>query len=141
MTTSPTRGERNFNPGNIRCSDQTFLGEIVPSQDAEFKQFQDFVHGVRAIAKILLTYYRRHGINTVRMIVNRWAPPSENDTEAYIDDVCLSTGLKSYDQFRVDDRQDLILVVQALIKHENGKVVCTREEIEQGVDMALGRQV
>ena len=138
MSVLPTRGELNKNPGNIRCSNQKFDGEVSPSRDAAFKEFQDYAHGVRAIAKILLTYYRRLGINTIRGILNRWAPSSENDVEAYIKDVCLSTGLNAYDQIPVYDRQDMLLLVRAIIKHENGRVVVSENEIAQGVDMALG---
>ena len=45
-------------------------------------------YGYRAAWKILQTYYETFRRNnqpfTVRNIISRWAPPNENDTEAYI---------------------------------------------------------
>jgi hypothetical protein len=32
----------------------------------------------------LLAYSERHGINSVQQIIARWAPASENNTDAYI---------------------------------------------------------
>lgn len=138
MTDKKTRGERNCNLGNVRCSTQKFLGEVSPSTDTEFKTFTDYAHGIRAIAKILLTYYRKHGIDTIRGIISRWAPSSENDTNSYVNSVSLYTGLEPDKPFKVDDRQNLILLVRSIVRHENGRVSCTQEDIEQGVDLALG---
>ena len=43
-------------------------------------------YGYRAVWKILQTYYERFCMQnkdyTVRNIITRWAPPTENDTEA-----------------------------------------------------------
>ena len=42
----------------------------------------------------LLTYQRQHGLDTVKGILNRWAPPSENDTGAYVQTVSRALGLR-----------------------------------------------
>lgn len=56
--------------------------------DKLFVQFENMAYGYRAAWKILQTYYERICIQnkdfTVRNIISRWAPPTENDTEAYI---------------------------------------------------------
>ena len=48
-------------------------------------------YGYRAVWKILQTYYERFCMQnktfTERNIISRWAPPKENDTEAYIKNV------------------------------------------------------
>ena len=85
------RSVRNNNPGNIRKSTETWQGEIK-SSDPEFKQFETFAWGTRAMIKLLFNYIDR-GYNTIEKILNRWAPPSENDTEAYIRDVVNFTGI------------------------------------------------
>ena len=78
------RGLRNKNPGNIRNSKNKYLGEVQPSQDSVFKQFQSIDYGYRAMFVLLESYRRRYSIDTLRGIVTRWAPPLENDTESYI---------------------------------------------------------
>ena len=39
------------------------------------------------------TYYGKYGLKTIRGIVSRWAPPKENNTEAYIRHVSDYTGI------------------------------------------------
>ena len=83
-----TRGVRNCNPGNIRLSNGVpFVGEIQ-STDKSFRQFKSMVYGIRAIIKLLHTYYRTYNLTTVRAIISRYAPSNENRTEKYIDFVC-----------------------------------------------------
>lgn len=134
------RGERVNNPLNIRISEQTFNGEIKPSADPEFKQFADLEHGIRAGAKILLTYYRRYGLNCVREIINRWAPPSENDTGSYISHVCKRMGVGPDDTLFLDTLATLKALVVAMIYHEQGRCVYTDKTIHAGVSRALGME-
>lgn len=47
------RGLRNNNPGNIRRNSDVFQGEIRPSKDKSFKQFETMPYGYRAIFRIL----------------------------------------------------------------------------------------
>ena len=55
------------------------------------------VYGYRAAWKVLQTYYDRFYMQskpfTVRSIIERWAPPTENDTEAYIRQVLKLSGI------------------------------------------------
>ena len=42
-------------------------------------------YGWRAAFVILCrTYYNKHKLHTIRALITRWAPPKENNTEAYI---------------------------------------------------------
>ena len=52
-----SRGYRNYNPGNIRISNTRYKGEVVPSQDTAFKQFQSMEYGYRAMFVLLHYYY------------------------------------------------------------------------------------
>lgn len=85
-----TRGVRNNNPLNIRKSLDNWRGKI--GDDGEFVKFDTMNNGLRAAFRNLKTYFTKHKINTVGGIVNRWAPPVENDTAAYINFVTLKTG-------------------------------------------------
>ena len=79
-----TRAERNHNPGNIRRCGVRYRGELRPSCDPAFKEFESDEWGYRAMFVLLESYRRRYSIDTLRGIITRWAPPLENDTEAYI---------------------------------------------------------
>ena len=54
-------------------------------------------------------------------IVNRWAPPSENDTEAYINSVVKTTGLKRDQLLNLKDKEILKGLIKGIITQENGK--------------------
>ena len=88
-----SRGLSNCNPGNIRQSKVRYKGEVQPSRDPAFKQFESLAWGYRAVFVLLHTYRVRHGLRTVRGMISRWAPPVENHTEAYIRAVAADTGI------------------------------------------------
>ena len=74
---------RNRNPGNIRRSATKYLGEVAPSRDAAFKQFETMAWGYRAMF-VLLDSYSRKGYRTIRQMISRYAPPIENHTETSV---------------------------------------------------------
>lgn len=91
------RGIRNNNPLNIRRSATRWQGAREKQTDGTFVQFESMAYGYRAAWKILQSYYERFRTEgkhfTVRNIISRWAPPVENDTEAYIRSVLLMSGI------------------------------------------------
>lgn len=120
MITAP-RGVRDNNPGNIDFDLQAppWQGEIRPSADPRFAQFNTMTNGVRALAKELLTYHNVHHLNTVRQIINRWAPPVENNTSAYVTDVATACGVHPDDLYNFN-LAGLESLCAAIIAHENG---------------------
>ena len=114
-----SRGIRNNNPGNIRLTDTQWRGEVAVSlkNDTEFEEFISPLFGVRAMARILKTGARA-GRDTVREIITRWAPPSENDTAAYIKSVSRRAGLAPDEPINFDEKLPDLL--DAIIVHENG---------------------
>lgn len=83
------RPNRNNNPGNITHGDFTKRYgaklEIIPEgyrSVPRFAAFPDAATGWRAMEDLLRGPSYR-GL-TVRQMLTRWAPPSENDTEEYI---------------------------------------------------------
>ena len=84
-----TRGIRNKNPFNIRISYNSWLGKVKSSKNSDkaFEQFRDIDYGLRAGIQLLRGYIIR-GYDTPKLIINRFAPPSENDTNSYLDFVC-----------------------------------------------------
>ena len=91
-----SRGWRNHNPLNIRRG-ANWQGLTSVQMDKDFCQFLNMTWGYRAAAVCMKSYYRlfvQRGLPfTVRNILNRWAPPSENKTEAYIRNVSRLTGI------------------------------------------------
>lgn len=115
------RGIRNNNPGNIRWGDE-WKG-LVPAAkrtDKSFCQFTTPEYGIRAMVIILRNYQKKHGINTVSGIINRWAPSNENDTQAYVDSVAQATGVAADQKIDTSDNRFMLKLLQAIIKHENG---------------------
>jgi hypothetical protein len=76
--------------------------------------------GARAIGKTLLTYQGKHGDNTPRKIILRWAPPVENDTNAYINDFAKALGLGPDDTSDLRQVETLAKAIGGIIHHENG---------------------
>jgi hypothetical protein len=96
------RGLRNNNPLNIRLSKTKWLGQIkaVPTREGlegsekAFCVFESMAYGWRAAFRLLChTYYGKYKLRTIRAIINRWAPPKENNTSNYIKHVAERTGI------------------------------------------------
>lgn len=122
MTDTPLpRGIRNNNPGNIRLSSSRWQGQKRFQFDTAFVEFEDPVFGLRALMRLLLTYYIRHGLDTVTALVNRYAPPAENATDAYIAAVCKRLGVDKNAVIDVMERRTLVTLARAITRHENGR--------------------
>jgi hypothetical protein len=117
---SAIRGIRNNNPGNIRLSAEKWQGLSDAQTDSSFFQFVSMDYGVRAMARILVNYSDKYGLNTVRSIISRWAPPTENNTDAYINAVAGSIGVGPDEPIDVHDSNTLFQLIRAVITHENG---------------------
>ena len=87
------RGERNNNPGNIRHGSQ-WQGLSVEQTDKDFCQFISPEYGIRAIYKLLQTYQKKYGLNTIKTIIHRYAPPNENNTIGYINRASKEIGIE-----------------------------------------------
>ena len=88
------RGIRNNNPLNIRRSKDQWKGLADAQTDRAFCQFKSLDYGWRAAFYLLTrTYYHKYRLYTIRTIIRRWAPPGENNTEAYIANVSRLTGI------------------------------------------------
>lgn len=128
------RGLRNNNPGNLRLTGINWQGKVPNDQntDGEFEQFYNAEDGVRAMARDLLTGYRR-GENTIRKIINQYAPNTENNTTAYIQSVVSQTGVPADATYPPAKILDL---VKAIIKHENGINPYGDQMLERAVERA-----
>ncbi len=125
------RGIKNNNPGNIRKSSIKWNGAV--GDDGVFVKFATPEDGIRAMGRILRVYEKKYGFNTIRSIVTRWAPPSENDTESYIAFVSKKMGKKSNEPLNIGSDAELAKLVTAIIEREVGIVPYDNETIVKGI--------
>lgn len=135
MSKNLPRGIRNNNPGNIEWG-SPWQGLIPTSQktDPRFAQFKSSAWGIRALVTVLITYQDKRRakdgsrIDTVREIIERWAPSFENNTDAYVRQVAKAvcngvTGCTGPDDptVNVHDYKTARALVESIIRHENGQ--------------------
>lgn len=138
-------GIRQNNPGNIRWNSETkWMGQQVDPGEKGFVVFTSPYWGIRAMAKVLLNYQLRHGLKTIREFIIRWAPPSENNTEAYVADVDkLVAAVEKFTSVNPDEVYDLrndgnlLSLIEAIIHHENGEQPYTVGELTSPIRALL----
>lgn len=111
-------GLANNNPGNMKCCDGNNWVGLV-GNNGTFDTFSDTVYGLRAMAVDLTTKIQRDGLNTIAAIISDYAPPSENDTAAYIQSVVGDTGYTA-SQVLTADSGTLATLIRAIVNHEIG---------------------
>ena len=135
------RGLRNNNPLNIRKGCR-WLGLRDFPKDKKFCEFKTMAYGYRAAFVTLRTYYSKHDCRTLRKIINRWAPSSENNTISYLQAVMMKTGIRDADSVLpnpcfIQNKglwKDIIL---AMAEVENGTKNLSPAECEAGMNMLV----
>ena len=127
------RGIRNNNPGNIRHTKTDWKGLANPPSDGAFCVFIAPQYGIRALSVLLRNYSRYYGIRTIKNIIARFAPATENQTDAYIRSVCKATGFDDSEQLDLEQDAVVIALMKAIIKHENGQQPYTDEQLQAGL--------
>ena len=142
-----TRGLRNNNPLNIRRSADRWTGACKEQKDAAFVQFESMAYGYRAAWKVLESYWRHfrqeRKIFNVENIIARWAPPEENDTNAYLRTVITLSGLGGMENFSRPswgmcyERMECLLTAMACVECGLAYHEVDKEAIREGFDMAF----
>lgn len=96
-------------------------------------QFESPEFGIRAIVKIMRSY-KALGLDTIKKVIGRWAPATENNTDAYISAVCAECSVGADDS--IDLETVLPLLIRAIIWHENGLQPYTDDQINNGISLA-----
>lgn len=129
-------GLRNNNPGNIRPGDN-WQGAIGVNYN--FIVFENILWGLRAMGTDIRTKIN-NGYNTIEKLITRYAPPSENDTAAYISYVSRATGINSRATLQVNVAT-LAALMRAMMNVELGanfSAIITDAEINEGIGMMAG---
>jgi len=135
-TLATTRGERNNNPLNIRYNATDQWQGLVGHDSDGFCIFQDVAHCFRAGGIIIRRYYNVYYLNTIRGIITRYAPPSENPTEAYIASVSTRMGIAPDANIDVINSNVMIALLSAMVWQENGENLYTNSDIGAGLALA-----
>lgn len=114
------RGIRLNNPGNIEKGDPWQGLADDQSVDPRFCAFKSPEWGIRAIARILITYQDRHGLKTIKDMIGRWAPPHENPTLSYAYFVAERAGCGVNAPVKVTDYNVCRALIEGIIRFENG---------------------
>jgi hypothetical protein len=85
---------------------------------------------------LLHTYALKHNCHTLRKIINRYAPPSENHTENYIRRVTNATHLSPDERISTTDKGVMTAIVAAMSEVENG-VKANMEDIWRGWELFI----
>lgn len=146
-----TRGVRNNNPFNIRRTSDNWKGmssdsilqpfslhdgnyALAKCTDSQFVVFDNMIYGLRAGLILLKNYVNKYGCNTPEKIVKRFAPASENNTEAYISFVCRGVSSDPYRHFNRTDvlvpyDTDFLVLCTRIIYYESN-LVCDIETLQ-----------
>ncbi|EHB2286887.1 hypothetical protein JXG18_004216 [Salmonella enterica subsp. enterica serovar Panama] len=120
------RGIRNNNPGNLDKG-SPWQGLTNKPSEPRFCTFKDPVWGIRALAVTLITYHDKRrakdgsSIDTIREVIERWAPPHENNTTAYINEVAKAVGVSPDMTIDLHNYDTIRPLLEAIIRHENGR--------------------
>jgi hypothetical protein len=105
------------NPGAPAPLRNNNPGALMPG--GKLANYPDMQSGLQALDQNLASYGKQ-GVNTLSGVISKWAPPSENNTQAYIADVSQRLGIKP-DQ-KIDLSNPLVRqsLSTAIALHENG---------------------
>ena len=130
-------GQRINNPFNIRQYNQGFVGE-TGTEDG-FISFEDPMYGVRAADRVLTTYGRDRDIGSIRGLVSRFAPPSENETQSYIDYISGQLGIDPDAEIDLSDPAMRSRILAPMAKIES-RTEYTPDQITGMIEQANLRQ-
>lgn len=126
-------GERLNNLFNIEKNPNIkWQGEVHTHNDPVFCEFDTLISGLRA-GFINLKNQIKEGYNTLALLIHKYAPPSENNTEAYVMAVSKRTGIPPQQVLGLSSLQAIGL---AIIWQEQGRMLATEQEIAQAISLA-----
>lgn len=92
-------------------------GAMMPG--GKLAQYPDMQTGLQALDQNLASYGKQ-GVNTISGVISKWAPPNENDTQAYIKDVSQRLGISPNQKIDLSNPLQRQALSTAISLHENG---------------------
>lgn len=128
------RGIRNNNFGNIRRNSDKWQGLSEVQTDLDFFQFTEPKWGYRALIRTLQNYRKKHNCISIADFIRRWAPPTENNTNGYIQRVCKDLQVPSTYIPDVQDKETMCAFAAAISYVENG-VPAIMDDVYKGWEL------
>ncbi|CAH5457948.1 TPA: hypothetical protein N0X70_001581 [Enterobacter roggenkampii] len=107
-----TRADRNFNPLNLKTKGN------AGKDSSGFAKYTDEESGWGAARRQLSLYYTRDKLDTISGIINKWAPPSENDTNSYVDQISKAMGMGANEKLDLSDPAIMAKLSSYMARHE-----------------------
>lgn len=127
-------GIRQNNPGNLRTG-----------PNGSFGTYSTAAEGLQALGRQLNLYAtgrsRAAGgrqLQSVQDIISTYAPPSENNTAAYIADVAKAMGVSPTARLDLGDTDTMALLMRSIVKHENGQNPYSNSQYRAAAGQVLG---
>ncbi|HIE3985854.1 TPA: lytic transglycosylase [Serratia marcescens] len=138
------RGIRNNNPGNLNYVGQN--GAMLEDHATpRFARFNSAFEGFAALGKQIKAYYNGTSkaagyqkLQSVEDIISRFAPASENNTQAYINKLSKMLGVGRGDSLNIQDPQVLATLMNGITQIENGKNPYAPEMVLKAAQSAVG---
>jgi hypothetical protein len=134
---SSIRGVRLNNPLNIELGDP-WQGLAPDQPDPRFAKFIGPEYGIRAAARVLMTY-RGYGVNTIRKIIDRWNPIADGQPLHYVPQVSAALGLDQNAVIDVRDRATAFALLRAMMREEigaAGAALVSDDTVHEGLTLA-----
>jgi hypothetical protein len=130
-------GVRFNNPGNLEYRGQAgaVRGGGTP-EERRFAAFRTPQEGLDAMARQLELGFGR-GQKTIESLVERYAPPEENDTAAYINDVARQMHVSSRAGLNLSDPAVLTSLMNSMIAHEQGQNIYRPQDVRAAAEGAI----
>lgn len=136
------RNYRNNNLGNLVFANQEGAALEAPNAKGEqrFARFNTPEEGIRALANQVSSYYNGTSaaagyqkLQTVSSIISKWAPPRENNTNQYIDNVSKYLGVSPNEKIDVSNPEVMTQLVRAIATKEGGNPAVNNEFIKNAL--------
>ncbi|EGD4713783.1 transglycosylase [Escherichia coli] len=136
------RNYRNNNLGNLVFANQEGATLEAPNAKGEqrFARFNTPEEGIRALANQVSSYYNGTSaaagyqkLQTVSSIISKWAPPKENNTNQYIDNVSKYLGVSPNEKIDVSKPEVMTQLVRAIATKEGGNPAVNNEFIKNAL--------
>ncbi|HGE8301172.1 TPA: lytic transglycosylase [Serratia marcescens] len=138
------RGIRNNNPGNLNYVGQNGA-TLEQHATPRFANFISPFAGFMALGKQIKAYYNGTSkaagyqkLQSVEDIISRFAPASENNTQAYINKLSKMLGVGRGDSLNIQDPQVLATLMNGITQIENGKNPYAPEMVLKAAQLAVG---
>ncbi len=138
------RGIRNNNPGNLNYVGQSGA-TLEDHATPRFARFNSAFEGFAALGKQIKAYYNGTSkaagyqkLQSVEDIISRFAPASENNTQAYINKLSKMLGVGRGDSLNIQDPQVMATLMNGITQIENGKNPYAPDMVLKAAQSAVG---